>query len=216
MGRPDCENMTESDDIESFVAEQKCIALIHQSVREDIISLIEYVNLKDLWEKLRVKCVGSAEIVKNKKKLLRKEFDLFGCLKNESVSKMIERFGHLKMELERHGIIYTREELVDKLFDSLPNEQDWQYFDLMLKNTIKSEDLTVDLLIERLESHELEIKKSSKVNSSSYQQNVELYYRGSMIPKTVSPKTTFSAESSNTVNHETPSSGYHGSSSSNT
>ncbi|KAJ0845996.1 hypothetical protein HanRHA438_Chr15g0719941 [Helianthus annuus] len=124
MGRPDCENITESDDIESFVAEQKCIAFIHQSVRDDIISLIEYTNARDLWEKLRVKCVGSAEIVKNKKKLLRKEFDLFGCLKNESVSKMIERFGHLKMELARHGIIYTREELVDKLFDSLPNEQD--------------------------------------------------------------------------------------------
>ncbi|KAJ0887433.1 putative transcription factor interactor and regulator CCHC(Zn) family [Helianthus annuus] len=212
--RSDYENLEGSEKVESFVAEQKCIALLHQSVRDDIISLIEYTNAKDLWEKLRVKCVGSAEIVKNEKKLLRKEFDLFGCLRNESVSKMIERFRHLKMELARHGIIYTREELVDKLFDSLPNEQDWQYLALMLKNTIKSEDLTVDLLIERLESHELEIKKSSKVNNSSYQQNVELYYRGSMIPKTVSPKTAFSAKSSNTVNQETPSSGYHTGSSS--
>ncbi|KAJ0434045.1 hypothetical protein HanIR_Chr17g0877021 [Helianthus annuus] len=129
---------------------------------------------------------------------------------------MIERFGHLKMELARHGIIYTQEELVDKLFDALPNEQDWQYFALMLKNTIKPDDLKADLLIERLESHELEIKKSSKVNNSSYQQNVELYYRGSMIPKTASPKTAFSAESSNTMNQETPSSGYHGGSSSST
>ncbi|KAF5797825.1 hypothetical protein HanXRQr2_Chr07g0285281 [Helianthus annuus] len=203
-----------TDDIERYVAEQKCIALIHQSVRDDIISLIEYTNSTDLWEKLKVKCVGSAEIVKNKKKLLRKEFDLFGCMKNESVCKMIERFGHMKMELARHKITYTQEELVDKLFDSLPNEQDWQYFALMLKNTIKSEELTVDLLIERLESHELEIKKS-KVNNSAYQQNVELYYRGSL-PKTGSPRTTFSEESSNTVNHETPHSGFHSGSSSTT
>ncbi|KAJ0764894.1 hypothetical protein HanPI659440_Chr08g0297321 [Helianthus annuus] len=36
-----------------------------------------------------------------------------------------------------------------------------------------------------------------------------------MIPKTTSPKTTFLAESSNTMNQETPSSGYHGGSSSN-
>ncbi|KAM0040053.1 hypothetical protein Hdeb2414_s0012g00389251 [Helianthus debilis subsp. tardiflorus] len=123
-GRVDFENLTESEDIENFVAEQKCIALINQSVREDIISLIEYSNAKDLWEKLKVKCVGTAEIIKNKKKLLRKEFDLFRCLKNESVPKMIERFGHLKLELARHGVIYSQEELVDKLFDSLPYEMD--------------------------------------------------------------------------------------------
>ncbi|KAJ0505420.1 hypothetical protein HanRHA438_Chr12g0554391 [Helianthus annuus] len=131
------ENLTQTEDVENFVAEQKCIALLFQSVREDIISLIEYKNAKDLWKKLEVKCLGSAEIVKNKKKLLRKEFDLFSCLKNESVSKMIERFGHLKLELARHGIVYSQEELVDKLFDSLPDEMDWQYFALMLKNTIE-------------------------------------------------------------------------------
>ncbi|KAJ0851919.1 hypothetical protein HanRHA438_Chr14g0632321 [Helianthus annuus] len=215
LGVTDYENLEENQ-IERYVAEQKCIALLYQSVRDDIISLIVYKDSRDLWEKLKIKCIGSAEIVKNKKKLLRKEFDLFGCLKNESVSKMIERFGHLKMELARYDIIYTQEELVDKLFDSLPNEQGWQYFALMLKNTIKLTDLKVDLLIERLESHELEIKKSNKVNNTSYQQNVELYYRGSMIPKTAYPKTAFSAENSNTMNQETPSSGYHAGSSSNT
>ncbi|KAJ0764895.1 hypothetical protein HanPI659440_Chr08g0297331 [Helianthus annuus] len=171
LGRDDYENL-EDNQIERYVAKQKCIALLHQSVRDDIIALIEYKDSRDFWEKLKIECIGSAEIVKNKKKLLRKEFDLFGCLKNESVSKMIERFGHLKMELARHDIIYTQEELVDKLFDALPNDQDWQYFALILKNTRKPADMKVDLLIERLESHELEIKKSSKVNNSSYQQNV--------------------------------------------
>ncbi|MFS7977447.1 hypothetical protein Hanom_Chr10g00904071 [Helianthus anomalus] len=104
---------------------------------------------------------------------------------------MIERFGHLKLELGRHGIVYSQEELVDKLFDSLPNDQDWQYYALMLKNTIKFEDLTVDLLIERLESHELEIRKTNKVNNTSYQQNVELYYRGNMFDQ--KSKSGFSA-----------------------
>ncbi|KAF5795707.1 hypothetical protein HanXRQr2_Chr08g0342931 [Helianthus annuus] len=183
------EHLTQTEDIENFVAEQKCIALLFQSVREDIISLIEYKNATNLWEKLKVKCLGSDEI-------------------------MIERFGLLKLELVRHGIIYSREELVDKLFDSLPDEMDWQYFALMLKNTIKSEDLTVDLLIERLESHELEIKKTNKVNHSSYQQNLELYYPKSMIPKNVSPKIVFSAENSNTSSKESSSSGFHNGSSS--
>ncbi|MFS7905572.1 hypothetical protein Hanom_Chr01g00049261 [Helianthus anomalus] len=80
-------------------------------------------------------------------------------------------------------------------------------------------DITIDLLIERLESYQLEIRKTNKVNNTPYHQNFDLYYRVRMILKTVSPKTAFSAENSNTVNEErpnnnpTPSSGYHGSTS---
>ncbi|KAJ0556016.1 putative transcription factor interactor and regulator CCHC(Zn) family [Helianthus annuus] len=180
-------------DVKNLVAENKMITLLHQSVREDIISLLENEKTsKGLWEALERKCLGSAEIIKNKKKLLRKEYDLFGCFKNESVCQTIERFGHLKLELARHGVVYSQEELVDKLFDSLPDDPDWQYYALMLKNTIKSEDLTVDLLIERLESHELETRKTNKVKT--YQQNVELYYRGNMFEQ--KSNSGFSAESS--------------------
>ncbi|KAJ0852101.1 putative transcription factor interactor and regulator CCHC(Zn) family [Helianthus annuus] len=220
-GNKNGETLTSAEDIESFVAEQKCVALLFQSVREDIISLIDYSNAKDLWKKLEIKCLGSAEIVKSKKKLLRKEFDLFGCLKNESVSKMIERFGHLKLELARREITYSNDELVDKLFDSLPDEMDWRYYALMLKNTIEPAKLTADLLIERLESHELELKKTYKVNHSSYQQNLDLYYPKSMMPKATSPKTAFSAENVSTASKESQSnqssrnhSGYHSGSSS--
>ncbi|KAJ0939384.1 hypothetical protein HanRHA438_Chr02g0060501 [Helianthus annuus] len=216
------ETLSSSEEIESFVAEQKCIELMFQSVREDIISLIEYSSSKDLWEKLEKKCIGSEEIKKNKKKLLRKEFDMFGCLKNESVSKMIERFGHLKLELARHDIKYPEDELVDKLFDSLPDKMDWLHYALMLKNTIKApEVLTLDLLIEKLESHELELKKTFKVNHSSYQQNLDLCYPKSMMPKTTSSKTAFSAENVSTISKESQSgqssgnhSGYHSGSSS--
>ncbi|KAJ0494404.1 hypothetical protein HanIR_Chr12g0597101 [Helianthus annuus] len=123
---------------------------------------------------------------------------------------MIERFGHLKLELARHGIKYSKDELVDKLFDSLPDEMDWQYYALMLKNTIKAQEvLTVDLLIEKLESHELELKKTHKVNHSSYQKNLDLDYPKSMMPKSNSPKTAFSAENVSTTSKESQSSGYH-------
>ncbi|KAM0064520.1 putative transcription factor interactor and regulator CCHC(Zn) family [Helianthus debilis subsp. tardiflorus] len=220
-GKKNGEALRSVDEIVSFVAEQKCVALLFQSVWEDIISLIDYSNAKDLWEKLEKKCLGNKEIVKNKKKLLRKEFDMFGCLKNESVCKMIERFGHLKLELARHKITYSDEELVDKLFDSLPDEVDWRYYALMLKNTIAPEDLTLDVLNERLESHELELKKTYKVNNSSYQQNLDLYYPKSLMPKATSPKTAFSAENVSPASKESQSSpssgshsGYHGGSSS--
>ncbi|KAJ0734586.1 putative transcription factor interactor and regulator CCHC(Zn) family [Helianthus annuus] len=175
----DEKDFTEKD-IKNVVAEYKMITLIKQSVREDIISLLEQEKTsKSLWEALERKCIWTSE-----------------------------------NGAGRHKITYTEEEMVDKLFDSLPNDQDWQYFALMLKNTIKPEDLKVDLLIERLESHELEIKRS-KVNNPAYQQNVELYYRGN-VPQAGSPRTTFSAESSNSVNNESLHSGFHSGSSSNT
>ncbi|KAJ0436979.1 putative transcription factor interactor and regulator CCHC(Zn) family [Helianthus annuus] len=123
---------------------------------------------------------------------------------------MIERFGHLKLELARHDIRYSEEDLVDKLFDSSPDEMDWRYYALMLKNTIKApEKLTLDLLIEKLESHELEVKKTFKVNHSSYQQNLDLYYPKSMMPKATSPKTAFSSENVSTASKESQSSGNH-------
>ncbi|KAJ0820305.1 putative transcription factor interactor and regulator CCHC(Zn) family [Helianthus annuus] len=215
-GKKNGEALRSAEEIEGFVAEQKCVALLFQSVREDIISLIDYSNAKDLCEKLKKKCLGSEEIVKNKTKLLRKEFDMFGCLKNESVCKMIERSGHLKLELARHKITYSDEELVDKLFDSLPDEVDWRYYALMLKNTIAPENLTPDLVIERLESHELELKKTHKINHSSYQQNLDLYYPKSLMLKAASPKTAFTAENVPSANKESQSSpsseshsGYH-------
>ncbi|KAJ0771101.1 hypothetical protein HanPI659440_Chr07g0265181 [Helianthus annuus] len=134
---------------------------------------------------------------------------------------MIERFRHLKAELGRYGIKKDEDEMVDKMFEALTNEQDWQYFGLVLKNTKPMAEMTLNWLIERLEGNELEIKKVKKVNNTQYQQNVDLYYRGSMIPKVTSPKTAFSAESSNAVTQEKPNSGsssgshgYHGTGSS--
>ncbi|KAM0056424.1 putative transcription factor interactor and regulator CCHC(Zn) family [Helianthus debilis subsp. tardiflorus] len=209
-GKRNGEALRNAEEIETFVAEQKCVALLFQSVREDIISLIDYANAKDLWEKLEKKCLGSKEIVKNKTKLLRKEFDMFGCLKNESVCKMIERFGHLKLELARHKITYSDEKIVDKLFDSLPDEVDWRYYALMLKNTIAPENLAPDV-VERLESHELELKKTYKVNNSSYQQNLDLYYPKSLMLKATSPKTAYSAENVSPASKEGQSSSSSGS-----
>ncbi|KAJ0795985.1 hypothetical protein HanPI659440_Chr04g0156841 [Helianthus annuus] len=152
---------------------------------------------------------------------VKKEFDLFTCMENENVRQMIERFCHLKAELERFGIKKDQEELVYKMFEALLNEQDWQYFGLVLKNTKPMAEITLNWLIERLEGHELEIKKLNKVNNTQYQQNVDLYYSSSMISKATSPKTAFSAESSNTVAQEKSNSrsssssyGYHGTGSS--
>ncbi|KAJ0955644.1 hypothetical protein HanPSC8_Chr01g0005211 [Helianthus annuus] len=55
------------------------------------------------------------------------EFDYFSCMKKEGVKQMIERFCHLKVELDRFEITKTDEEINEKLVDALPNEDDWKY-----------------------------------------------------------------------------------------
>ena len=87
----------------------------------------------------------------------------------------------------------------------------------ILKNDVLFDTITLDVLIEKIESHELELQKQSKMSNSSYQQNVGLYYKGS-VPSVIvseSPKTAFSVEKSKEPQKSSSSynPGYHSSSS---
>ncbi|KAJ0576933.1 hypothetical protein HanIR_Chr05g0230101 [Helianthus annuus] len=173
------------------------IALIQQSIKDDIFVLLDHDgSSKSVWEALRVKAEGGKQIKKNKIALLKKEFDLFDGLKGESVRQMIERSCHLKIKLDRFGIVKTREEIIDKIIEALPRADQWKMFVFILKNDVLFETITLDVLIEKIESHELELQKQSKLSNSSHHQNVGLYYKGSVPSVTVSKpiKTTYSVE----------------------
>ncbi|KAJ0926740.1 hypothetical protein HanRHA438_Chr04g0174781 [Helianthus annuus] len=109
-----------------FSYEQRMIALIQQSIRDDIFALLNHDgSSKSVWEAVRVKVEGGKQIKKNKISLLKKEFDLFDGIKGESVRQMIERFCHLKIELDRFGIAKTREEIIDKIIEALSRVDQW-------------------------------------------------------------------------------------------
>ncbi|KAJ0600523.1 putative transcription factor interactor and regulator CCHC(Zn) family [Helianthus annuus] len=150
---------------------------------------------------------------------------MFSCMKNETVRQMIERFCHLKIELERFEINKEREEMVDKLVEALPHEDDWKTYVIVLKNDANFDKLTLDQLIEKIEGHDLLIQKQNKMSSSNYQQNVGLYYRRGLLQNNESSrinespriKTGFTAEKTNDTPKNTSSSydpGYHASSAS--
>ncbi|MFS7966226.1 hypothetical protein Hanom_Chr09g00771391 [Helianthus anomalus] len=205
-------------DKSEFAAEQRTIALIQSSIRNDMFALLQHDgSSKSVWEALQVKAEGGKQIKKNKIALLKKEFDLFDSLNGESVQQMIECFCHLKIKLERFKIERTREEIIDKITETLPRADQLQTFVFILKNNVLYETISFYALIEKIETHELELHKQSKMSSSSHQQNVDLYHKGNIPSVKVgeSPKTTFSGEkikepqaSSSSYN-----SGYHSSSS---
>ncbi|XP_035842195.1 myosin-2 heavy chain-like [Helianthus annuus] len=170
-----------TDDKKNFSYEQRMIALIQSSIKDDIFASLEHDgSSKSVWEALRVKAEGGKQIKKNKIALLKKEFDLFDGLKGESVRQMIERFCHLKIVLDRFGIVKTREEIIDKIIEALPRADQWQTFVFILKNDVLYETITLAVLIEKTETHELELQKQNKMSSSSHQQNVGLYYKGNV------------------------------------
>ncbi|KAJ0637062.1 putative transcription factor interactor and regulator CCHC(Zn) family [Helianthus annuus] len=94
------------------------------------------------------------------------------------------------------GVTKDHEEWVDKLADALP-QKEWGTYLMILKNTGVYDDLTISQFIKKIESQDLEQQKIARMNSPSGQQDVKMYYKGSIpVPESErSPKiqTAFSA-----------------------
>ncbi|KAJ0475625.1 putative transcription factor interactor and regulator CCHC(Zn) family [Helianthus annuus] len=180
-----------------YKAEKMMISLLQQAIKEDIFILLQHdKTAKSIWDALKVKFEGSENMIKSKKALLKKEFDLFSSLPGEDTKKLIERYCHLVRSMSILSITKDREEWVDKLADALP-QKEWGTYLMILKNTDVYDGLTISQFIEKIESQDLEQQKIARMNSPSGQQDVKMYYKGSIpVPESErSPKiqTTFSA-----------------------
>ncbi|KAJ0467507.1 hypothetical protein HanIR_Chr14g0686031 [Helianthus annuus] len=81
---------------EMYRAEKTMISLLQQAIKEDIFVLLQHDKTsKSIWDPLKVKFEGSENMIKSKKALLKKEFDLFTSLPGEDTKKLIERYCHL-------------------------------------------------------------------------------------------------------------------------
>ncbi|KAJ0742880.1 hypothetical protein HanPI659440_Chr10g0369201 [Helianthus annuus] len=136
--------------------EKMMLNLLQQAVKEDIMVLLQHNGSSySIWKVLRSKFVGSQEMVKNKKSLLKKEFDLFRGLKNESTKQIIERYCNLLANMRRLSIEKDNEELIEKLADALPHET-WGTYLMMLRNKKGFSNLTLSKFIEKIEAQEME------------------------------------------------------------
>ncbi|KAM0028679.1 hypothetical protein Hdeb2414_s0018g00516901 [Helianthus debilis subsp. tardiflorus] len=161
-----------------YKAEKMMISLLQQAIKEDIFILLQHdKTAKSIWDALKVKFEGSENMVKSKKALLKKEFDLFCSLPGEDTKKLIERYCHLVRSLSMLGVEKGRDEWVDKLADALP-QKEWGTYLMILKNTGVYDGLTISQFIEKIESQDLEQQKIARMNSPSGQQDVKMYYRG--------------------------------------
>ncbi|KAM0057416.1 hypothetical protein Hdeb2414_s0005g00157951 [Helianthus debilis subsp. tardiflorus] len=180
--------------------EKMMTSLLHQVVKEDILVLLQHNGTAySIWKAIKSKFVGSKEMIKNMKLLLKKEFDLFRGLRTESTKQIIERYCNLLVSMKRASITKDNEELIEKLADALPQET-WGTYLMMLRNKKDFGNLTLSKFIEKLEAQEMEQRKISRMKDFDGEQNIGLYYKSGLNDKTtnMSPKveTAFNAKSS--------------------
>ncbi|KAF5771783.1 putative transcription factor interactor and regulator CCHC(Zn) family [Helianthus annuus] len=137
-------------------------------------------------------------MIKNKKSLLKKEFELFCGLKNESTKQIIERYCNLLVNIKRVSINKDNEELIEKLADALPHET-WGTYLMMLRNKKAFNNLTLSKFIEKLEAQEMEQIKISRMKVFDGEQDISLYYKAGLNEKTnvsLKVETAFNAKNS--------------------
>ncbi|KAJ0501791.1 putative transcription factor interactor and regulator CCHC(Zn) family [Helianthus annuus] len=176
------------------------LSLLEQVVKEDILVLLQHTGTSySIWKALKSKFHGSQEMVKNKKSLLKKEFDLFRGLKNEGTKQIIERYCNLLANMRRLSIEKDNEELIEKLADALPHET-WGTYLMMLRNKKGFSNLTLSKFIEKIEAQEMEQRKISRMKDFAGEQDIGLYYKAGLNDKATnfSPKveTAFNAKNS--------------------
>ncbi|KAF5777832.1 hypothetical protein HanXRQr2_Chr12g0540301 [Helianthus annuus] len=179
-----------ADDKKKYKNEKMMLSLLQQAVKEDIMVLLQHNRSSySIWKALRSKFVGSQEMVKKKKSLLKKEFDLFRGLKNESTKKIIKRYCNLLVNMKRLSINKDNEELIEKLADALPHET-WGTYLMMLRNKNGFSTLTLSKFIEKLEAQEMEQRKIVRMKDFDGEQDIGLYYKAGVNEKStnLSPK----------------------------
>ncbi|KAF5803621.1 putative transcription factor interactor and regulator CCHC(Zn) family [Helianthus annuus] len=173
---------------ESYNGEKMMINLLQQAVKEDIFVLLQHDdNAYSIWEALKKKFEGSTEMLQSKAALLKKEFELFTCMPGETTKTLIKRYCHLVRTMSQLKITKTPAEWVEKLADALP-QKEWGTYLMILKNSGQFSRLSIAQFIEKLEAQDLEQQKIARMNSSTHQQDIKLYYKGNVQTAEASPK----------------------------
>ncbi|KAJ0948479.1 putative transcription factor interactor and regulator CCHC(Zn) family [Helianthus annuus] len=178
-----------ADEKKKYKDEKLMVSLLQQAIKEDILILLQHNgSAYSIWTELEAKFLGSDDMLKNKKSLMKKEFDLFRGLRNESTKQIIERYCNLLKNMNRLSIKKDKDELIEKLADALPHDE-WGTYLMMLKNKPGFNDLTLSDFIKQLEAQEMGQRKIARMKNYDGEQDIGLYYKSGVSDKTnFSPK----------------------------
>ena len=176
-------------------AENKACAAITMSLPQKILhTFSKNKPAKELWDLLTQRFMGSDDVKKNKKELLKKQFAVFKHFKYESLEEIITRFYHLLTELSNHELVYDDSELNDKIFDALPTK--WDMYTLMIKEGGSYSSMSLDTVVRKLRAYNFNMmrrdagsdqvqdpgiyhgKAATKTSSSNSSSGVSAFFSG--------------------------------------
>ncbi|KAI3742393.1 hypothetical protein L1987_60073 [Smallanthus sonchifolius] len=148
--------------------------------RELFHSFKGYDNSKDLWKALQKRFEGNSDIKKRKRDLLRKKYECFRYLENESIDELISRFYHLQTELKAFELKYPDEELVENFLDALPPK--FKMYTTLLRENPKFYEMTIEEAIGKVQAHDMNLKRKESLGRPQIQ-DLSMYYGTSSTAK---------------------------------
>ncbi|KAF5788787.1 putative transcription factor interactor and regulator CCHC(Zn) family [Helianthus annuus] len=163
------------DDNKAYDLEKKASAILTQALNKEIYHQFSYCkDTKTLWDALVARGEGNAATRKSRHDLLKKEFESFQFLENETLNDMTTRFYHLISEMFAYGVLASQQEMVARFTDALPPK--WSSFIELLKHTGTLDTVNIYEFIQKLEhKNDEEIRKAKRAPAP---QNTEMYLPG--------------------------------------
>ncbi|KAJ0927377.1 hypothetical protein HanRHA438_Chr04g0182161 [Helianthus annuus] len=163
------------NDKKAYELEKKAFATLTQALNKDIYHQFSYCKTtKTLWDALVSRGEGNAAARKSRHDLLKKEFESFQFLENETLNDMTTRFYHLISEMCAYGVVSTQQDMVSRFADALPPK--WSSFIELLKHTGTLDQVNIYEFIQKLEhKNDEEIRKAKRAPAP---QNTEMYLPG--------------------------------------
>ena len=186
-----------------YDAEKKAYAILSQAISKEIFHQFrQFTSSKSLWDALEQRHDGNASLKAIKAKALKKEFDSFMYIGNESLEDLISRFYHLMSELFANEVRTTMEEKVQCLADALPPK--WDSFLMILKQNNTFATIDINDFLQKL--REQEVENRWKAKRGVQVQDPSLYYSTSTPSPSSAPLQTAYVSNSSNLSSNTSSS----------
>ncbi|KAI3724984.1 hypothetical protein L1987_64754 [Smallanthus sonchifolius] len=172
-GTPVLPSLLSEQQRKGYDLEKKAYAILSQAISREIFHQFrQFTSSKSLWDALEQRHEGNASLKAINAKAIKKEFDNFMFIGNESLDDLFERFYHLMSELHAHEIKTTKEEKVQCMADALPPKWDSLLMVLKQNNTLGTID--INEFLQKL--REQEVLNKWKLKRGVQTQDPSLYY----------------------------------------
>jgi hypothetical protein len=156
-----------------FGIESKALTIINQALPQECLHLFrKYTTSKSLWDALESYCEGDENLKEGRIKQIKRQFEAFNSMGNESLEETIMRFYHLMSELQYFEITYSDRDINDKFLDALPKA--WTAYASDIQESADYKTLKLENVVSRIRgrNNRLQLKDDNR----NFVQDPSLYH----------------------------------------